>query len=119
VRSFRFPASHPFPSFSGRIPVSRRVCRKNLQLCAQVREALYFVLGATVGDDALALLQVLAVEPLPDASRLLVTLTAPTDVRPEDASARLLRAAKAIRAEVAASIHRRKAPELVFRVVPS
>jgi ribosome-binding factor A len=99
--------------------VPRRVSRKDLQLCAQVREVLFYVLGAAVGDDTLALLQVIAVEPLPDASRLLVTLTAPADVRPEDASARLLRAAKAIRAEVAAGVHRRKAPELAFRVVPA
>lgn len=97
--------------------MSRRVSRKDLQLCAQVQQALYWVLGSAVGDAALAEFQVIGVEPMPDASRLLVTLSAPADVNPAIAAGRVQSAAKAIRAEVAASIHRRKAPELVFRVV--
>jgi len=97
--------------------MSRRIPRKDLQLCAQVQEALYWILGSEVGDEMLAMLQVLAVEPLPDASRLLVTLSAPSDLSLETALIRLQEATKAIRAEVAASINRRKAPELVFRVV--
>ena len=97
--------------------MSRHVAHKDLQLCAQVQEALYWVLGSTVGDETLALLQVVVVEPLPDATRLLVTLTAPPELSLENAVIRLQEATKAIRAEVASSIHRRKAPELAFRVV--
>jgi ribosome-binding factor A len=97
--------------------MSRRVIRKDLQLCAQVREALYWVLGLAVGDESLAELRVVAVEPLPNASRLLVTLAVSADVDAASATLRLHRAAKAVRAEVASAIHRRKAPELVFRVV--
>ena len=97
--------------------MSRHVAHKDLQLCAQVQEALYWVLGSTVGDETLAQLQVVAVEPLPDATRLLVTLTAPADMSLEDAMMRLQEATKAVRAEVASAIHRRKAPELAFRVV--
>ena len=98
--------------------MSRQASRKDLQLCAQVREALYWALGAEVGDEQLALLLVVAVEPIPDASRLLITLSAPADFDLDLATERLNLATKAIRAEVAAFIHRRKAPELVFRVVP-
>jgi len=47
---------------------------------------------------------------------LLVTLTIPPDEKLVDAYARLQGASKAIRGEVAASIHRRKAPELIFQV---
>lgn len=96
----------------------RRLSHKDLQLCAQVQDNLYWVLGAQVGDETLAFLQVLAVEPMPDASRLLVTVSAPADMSLETASGRLQDAGKAIRAEVAAAINRRKAPELLFRVVP-
>lgn len=99
--------------------MSRHVAHKDRQLCAQVQEALYWVLGSAVGDEKLALLQVIEVEPMPDASRLLVTLLAPADVSLEKATSRVQEAAKAIRGEVAASINRRKAPELVFRVVSS
>jgi ribosome-binding factor A len=97
--------------------MSRRILRKDLQLCSQVQDALYWVLGSAAGDETLAYLQVLSVEPMPDASRLLVTVSSPPDMSLEMAAIRLHEATKAIRAEVAASIHRRKAPELTFRVV--
>jgi ribosome-binding factor A len=116
VRNVTSPASQLIPSFTEVISMFRRHPRKDLQLCAQVREALYWVLGSAAGDESLAELQVVAVEPLPDASRLLVTLAAVTDAEVEQAVIRVPRAAKAIRAEIAASINRRKAPELVFRV---
>jgi ribosome-binding factor A len=117
VRNVTSPASQSFPSFTEAKSMFRRLPRKDLQLCAQVRDALYWVLGSAVGDESLAELQVVAVEPLPDASRLLVTLAATTDAAIEQAQIRVPRAAKAIRAEIAASINRRKAPDLVFRIV--
>ena len=73
----------------------RHAPHKDRQLCAQVQEALYWALGAAVGDETLALLQVVAVEPMPAASRLLVTLTAPVDLSVEDAANRLGRATHA------------------------
>jgi ribosome-binding factor A len=91
--------------------------RKDLQLCAQVREALYWALGSEAGDELLALMQVISVEPMPDASRLLVTLCVPEEMGLDDAAMRLGRATKAIRAQVASFINRRKAPELLFRIV--
>jgi ribosome-binding factor A len=97
--------------------MSRHASHKDRQLCAQVQEALYWVLGAAVGDETLALYQVVSVEPIPDATRLLVTLAVPPDQSLDSAQIRIQEAAKAIRAETAAAINRRKAPELVFRVM--
>lgn len=54
---------------------------------------------------------------MPDATRLLITLKAPNGHDLEMAYRQLNDAAKAIRAEVAASINRRKAPEVLFRIV--
>ncbi len=96
---------------------ARRPCHKDLQLAAQVRDELYWALGSIAGDEKLALLEVISVEPWPDASRLLVTLRAPTVQAVENAMLRVQEAAKAIRQEIATAIHRRKVPELVFRVV--
>lgn len=94
-----------------------RIPRKDLQLCAQVQETLWYILGSTVGDETLADLQVISVEPLPDATRLLITLQAPGDTDLTRATKRLHEATKAIRAEIAAAINRRKTPDLTFRVV--
>lgn len=96
---------------------SRGPGRKALQLCGQVQQALYWILGSEAGDEALALLEVVAVEPAPDSTRLLVTLKAPRDIPVAAALEMLQSAHKAIRSEVAASIHRRKAPDLIYRVV--
>jgi ribosome-binding factor A len=82
-----------------------------------VQHALYFILGAEVGDESLALLDVVSVEPAPDSTRLLVTLKRPESMTTEEALERLQVAGKAIRSEVAASIHRKKVPDLVYRVV--
>jgi ribosome-binding factor A len=100
-----------------RKPGQRSPGRKSLQLCSQVQQALYWVLGSECGDESLALLEVLSVEPAPDSSRLLVTLMTPEEMTIEEALENLQLAGKAIRSEVASAIHRRKAPELVYRVI--
>jgi ribosome-binding factor A len=92
--------------------------RKTLQLCGQVRQALHGILSG-LADEVLQNLLIVSVEPAPHTGRLLVTVAAPG---PADATDRavavehLNRAAGLIRREVAAAVHRRKAPELVFRV---
>lgn len=91
--------------------------RKVMQLCGQVQHALYFILGAEVGDESLGLLDVVSVEPAPDSTRLLVTLKRPESMTTDEVMDRLQTASKAIRSEVAASIHRKKVPDLVYRVV--
>ena len=97
---------------------ARRPGRKALQLCRQVAEALAAAL-AGCGDGVLAGLQVTAVEPAPNAGRLLVTVAAAASAAERDAAVtaeHLRRAAGLLRSEVAAAIHRRKTPELAFRV---
>jgi ribosome-binding factor A len=91
--------------------------RKTLQLCRQVERALMFVLSDS-DDDVLRDLMIVAVEPAPHAGRLLVT-TAPLyeKIDPIDATTRLQAARGWLRTEIAASIHRRKVPDLLFQCV--
>ena len=90
--------------------------RKGLQLCGQVRDALHGIL-AGMADATLRDLAVVSVEPAPNTGRLLVTVAAPPDADRAAVGGHVGRAAGLIRAEVAAAIHRRHAPELAFRVV--
>jgi ribosome-binding factor A len=92
--------------------------RKARQLCGQVREALHGALAAC-GDGVLQALAVAGVEPAPHTGRLRVLVALPPDgsVSRAVADAHLHRAAGKLRAEVAAAISRRYAPELVFEVV--
>jgi hypothetical protein len=64
-------------------------------------------------------LGVVSVQPAPDESRLLVTVgpTLPGPCEPAEVSARLQKALGKLRSEVAATIHRKKVPELAFRVL--
>jgi ribosome-binding factor A len=88
--------------------------RKLLQLCSQIQETLIWVLGSVSNDDILPVCSVIGVEPLPGNNRLLVKIGVPNDISLESASQALAKATNALRAEVAQSITRRKAPELVF-----
>jgi ribosome-binding factor A len=98
----------------------RNAGRKARQLCRQVAETIDWVLTGDVPDDLLRSLRVATVEPAPNSSWLLVTVV--TDLSPDEAEPQLiLERLKAysgrLRAEVAASINRRKAPTLAFQVV--
>lgn len=90
--------------------------RKAQQLCQQVRDALVGALAAC-GDPAAQAASVLAVEPAPHTGRLRVLLGAPADVDWGAVAAGIARAAGHLRAEVAAAISRRHAPELTFDVI--
>ena len=97
----------------------RKTSRKAWQLCGQVAEALGQVLAGDCGDDVLRNLQVVAVEPAPDASRLLVTVCVqpPSEViSPALVLERLARASGRLRCEVAAAITRKRTPTLGFRL---
>jgi ribosome-binding factor A len=92
--------------------------RKALQLCGQVRDALGVILPG-LADEVLRGLTVVSVEPAPHTGRLRVTVAVPSPADATDrttAAEHLGRAAGLIRREVAASVHRRKAPELTFEV---
>jgi ribosome-binding factor A len=67
-------------------------------------------------DEVLQALQVVSVEPAPSAARLLVTVGA-EDADAATALEHLERATGRLRCEIAASIHRRRVPELTFRVM--
>lgn len=87
-----------------------------MQLCRQVAEALQTALG-DCRDEVLSGLVVTAVTPAPHAGRLQVLVAAAPSAAERDAAIvqqHFHRAAGLLRAEVAAAIHRRKTPELVF-----
>ena len=92
--------------------------RKALQLAAQVKDALSWVLDSATGDDLLSACSVDSVEPLP-GGRLHVTIAVPGDLSSVEIGRRLSAAAPTLRMGIAPSITRRKVPELVFLAVPA
>jgi ribosome-binding factor A len=99
---------------------SRRVPnRKALQLCGEVARTLNGILQGECDDEVLRDVLVESVVPAPDSTRLLVTVSCSPSAR-EIVAAEVLqhlhRVHGKLRGEVAAAIHRRKTPELVFRV---
>ncbi|HJZ92702.1 MAG TPA: hypothetical protein VKE40_17635 [Gemmataceae bacterium] len=98
-------------------PPDRQPHRKALQLCAQVRDALTWVLGSATRDERLAECTVQAVEPLPGGNRMLVKVGIPPGVTASEVDERLAAAAPALRIDVAQAITRRKVPELVYLAV--
>ncbi|HEY8746729.1 MAG TPA: hypothetical protein VIM11_02065 [Tepidisphaeraceae bacterium] len=92
--------------------------RKDQQLCRQAQRALMYAIPGDLGDSLLQELTVESVLPAPNASRLLVRLTSPRG--PGDAPEileRLSRVEKYLRAQVAAAITRKRAPELTFHLL--
>lgn len=55
-------------------------------------------------------------DPAPDAARLAVTVELPKDGNPGEALARLEGARGLLREIIASAIHRKRVPDLVFRV---
>jgi ribosome-binding factor A len=97
--------------------VGARNARKTGPLCKEVARTLACVLGAA-RDPRLRELAVVAVEPAPDAARLLVTLFARTCAPSElpQLRERLQSLRGPLRTEVAAALQRRRAPDLAFHV---
>jgi ribosome-binding factor A len=96
---------------------SRRnsAAHKDRQLCEQVFQILSYVM-ASLGDEVLRTLAVESVMPGVDSSRLLVTVI-PMEAHPvEELLDRLARSRGALRSEIAAGIHRKRTPELSFRI---
>jgi ribosome-binding factor A len=94
--------------------------RKAKQLCRQVAETLELVLSGDCRDERLQSLHVISVVPAPNSSRLLVTVSADLPIEEFDRQeilASLDRQTGRLRAEVAASINRKRVPALVFHVV--
>jgi len=103
---------------------SGRDDRKTQQLCRQVERTLSLALSGGFGDLVLSELMVESVVPAPDATRLLVNLrrisageSGNRDANVSDIYQRLERISGALRHEVAQAITRKRAPELMFRIV--
>ncbi len=91
---------------------------KTAQLCKQAFRALSQSLAGECGDPTLQNLILESVRPAPDASRLLLTVLAKP---PHDLTfvlQRLEQVKGLLRAAVASAIYRKKAPELMFLVLP-
>ena len=99
---------------------SVRIARKTGQLCKEVSRTLSCALGASC-DELVRDLAVVAVQPAPDAARLLVTVCplSAGSAGSRDASRildRLESQRGLLREEVAAALHRKRTPELAFHV---
>ncbi|HEY1064823.1 MAG TPA: hypothetical protein VGE52_01880 [Pirellulales bacterium] len=106
----------------GQQPLPAKTARKANQLCSQVERTLNYVLSGECDDDVLRDLVVDSVIPAPDDKHLLVTLAplpASGDLDATVVLAHLARARDLLRREVAASITRKRVPELSFRFNPS
>ena len=97
-----------------RFSSGRQAERKARQFCRQVQRALNLALADRHSDDGLSNLFVEDVSPAPDCGQLLVHVVVPAQ-RPEaEALAALRQDAPRLRSEVAATITRKRAPELSF-----
>jgi ribosome-binding factor A len=87
------------------------------RLCGQVARLLTLALAGLSADEALPSCHVVTVGPAPDASRLRVVV-APFEVAavPAAVLAWLEAVRPRLRAELAAGLHRRRVPDLVFAV---
>lgn len=108
--------------FSGRPSRRRQQQNKLGGLCRQIQRTVALSLSGECHDEVLRDLLVWAVLPAPDASRLLVQVyfaSAParSDVSLVDLIARLERVRVWLRCEVARSIVRKRAPELMFQLI--
>jgi ribosome-binding factor A len=103
-----------------RKPSGKVANRKALQLCGEVARTLNLIFAGGCGDAVLRDLAVESVVPAPNASRLLVSVyrTAPSaGLSAEQVLEHLQRAHGMLRSQVAMAVHRRRAPDLTFRVV--
>lgn len=91
---------------------------KTAQLCKQALRALSQSLAGECGDPTLQNLIVESVRPAPDASRLLLTVLATPQSDLTYVLQRLEQVKGLLRAAVASAIYRKKAPELMFLVLP-
>jgi ribosome-binding factor A len=80
------------------------------------------VLAGECGDDRLRDLFVESVQPAPDSTRLLVSIYPGPSAQswnPDQVLESLHKAAGMLRSKIAAAIHRKRVPDLVYRLVPS
>lgn len=93
---------------------SRQAQRKAQQFCRQVQRALNLALADCGSEEGLGSLFIEEVTPAPDCGHLLVHVLVPPSHRVPDAMGALRRNTGRLRSEVAMTIARKRAPELVF-----
>ena len=98
-------------------PAAGLADRKTRQLCAQIGEVVSLAL-AECDDRALDGVFVETVEPAPTASRLCVVVSAPLGADAASTLMALTRVRNRLRREIAGAIHRKRTPELTFRLAP-
>jgi ribosome-binding factor A len=91
--------------------------RKTRMLCSQVADCLQLILESGIGDEDLQEAVLHEVEPFPDAGTLRITIAIPGTEDPARVHAALGRASGYLRSEVARAISRKRAPQLVFRLI--
>jgi ribosome-binding factor A len=101
----------------------RNTAHKDQQLCEQVFQILTYAISS-INDEVIRTLVIESVTPGPDTSRLLVTAVVADpsailefDLELDDVLARLQRNKGFLRSEIAAGIHRKRTPELGFRLI--
>lgn len=97
------------------------ITRKDRQLCKWAARVVSHALRARAADPLLVNLDVVSVEPAPNATRLRVWCAPTVPTTPEHLSIvqqRLAALRSQIRAELAAAIQRKRVPELTFVVRP-
>lgn len=87
-------------------------------LCTQVRRVLDYVVGGELRDEALRDLVVADVIPAGSCRRMRVVIRTAGDVDCAVVLERLGAARGYLRVQIAAAIHRKRTPELVFEVLP-
>ena len=98
---------------TGRPSAQRQIERKTQQFCRQVQQALNFAL-ADLNIRGLDCLFVEEVSPAPDCGRLLIQVIVPGGLPVAEVLTALARETPRLRAEVASTITRKRAPELYF-----
>lgn len=101
-----------------RKPFDPRTDRKTLQLCRQVHRALILALAGECADEQLRDVSVDSVDAAGGGGHLLVRVNVPGGLSVVEVLARLNSRAGKLRAIVAASICRKRAPMLSFVAVP-
>jgi ribosome-binding factor A len=110
----------PAALFGAAMPAQAR--RKLDQLSRQVEERLALVLGGEIDDPHVSALTLLGVEPEPGSGNLVVVLALPVGAGGGEAQLvmrRLDALRPYLRSEIAGAIHRKRTPNLVFRLVPA
>lgn len=99
---------------------SQRLPARALQYQKAVRQCLDAAFGSICADPLLADLAVRSVEPVGKGAKLLVVVETPlsNQEHPQIIEAALQRAAGLLRSAVAGEVHRKRTPNLSFRVVP-